>query len=207
MKKIVVAILLLSVCSLFAKNNRYDMKSGIVEYDIIGISQDKNHTINGTSVLYFKDFGNIELIDERVTQQRSGFDIEEERVVHKISKNKLYTVDFNDEMIYSQVLSVDDENPISNIKNRETFNQMGAKFLGNENILGYKCDIWELGEYKIWVYNSVPLKQITNYFGIQQMQIAKNADFNINIKDDKFKLPNFPTRTIDIIINQGEGED
>jgi hypothetical protein len=81
---------------------------------------------------------------------------------------------------------------------------MGAKFLGNENILGYKCDIWELGEYKIWVYNSVPLKQISKSLGVEQMQIAKNANFNIDIKDNKFKLPNFPVKAIDVIITEGE---
>ena len=153
----------------------------------------------------FKDFGNLELFDEIITQKRGSI-VEEERNTYKISKGKIYTADFNDEIIYSQDLSIDDENPIANIKNREAFKEMGAKFLGNENILGYKCDIWELGEYKIWVYNSVPLKQISKSLGVEQMQIAKNANFNIDIKDNKFKLPNFPVKAIDVIIGEGEEE-
>nr|WP_306458748.1 hypothetical protein [Aliarcobacter vitoriensis] len=188
--------------SLFAQTNRYDIKSGIVEYDIVGAMD--NSTMTGTSVLYFKDFGKIELLDERITYKRGNFEDEEERNINKISKDKLYTVDFNDEMIYSQDLQIDKDDPVGNIKNKESFTQMGAKFLGNENILGYKCDIWQLGEYKIWIYNSVPLKQITKSSGNEQMQIAKNANFNIDIKDNKFKLPNFPVKAIDIIISEGE---
>ncbi|WP_418185868.1 hypothetical protein ACNSOS_02855 [Aliarcobacter vitoriensis] len=194
--------LFFSLNSLFAQTNRYDIKSGIVEYDIVGAMD--NSTITGTSVLYFKDFGKIELLDERITYKRGNFEDEEERNINKISKDKLYTVDFNDEMIYSQDLQIDKDDPVGNIKNKESFTQMGAKFLGNENILGYKCDIWQLGEYKIWIYNSVPLKQITKSSGSEQMQIAKNANFNIDIKDNKFKLPNFPVKAIDIIISEGE---
>ena len=190
---------------MFAQNNRYDIKSGIVEYDILGTTNSKDHTFTGSSILYFKDFGNLELFDEIITQKRGSI-VEEERNTYKISKGKIYTADFNDEIIYSQDLSIDDENPIANTKNREAFKEMGAKFLGNENILGYKCDIWELGEYKIWVYNSVPLKQISKSLGVEQMQIAKNANFNIDIKDNKFKLPNFPVKAIDVIIGEGEEE-
>lgn len=196
-------ILLVGSCSLFGQTNRYEIKSGIVEYDILGSTNSKDHTFSGTSTLYFRDFGNLELVDEVIIQKRGSF-VEEERNTYKIVKDKLYSADFNDEIIYSQKLTVDEDNPISNIKNRETFTQMGAKFLGNENVLGYKCDIWELGEYKIWVYNSVPLKQVSTSLGVEQLQIAKNANFNINIKDDKFKLPNFPVKAIEIIINEGE---
>ncbi|MFV7790201.1 hypothetical protein ACNSOP_10885 [Aliarcobacter lanthieri] len=198
----IIIFLFIGLNNLFAQTNRYDMKSGIVEYDILGTTG--NSTITGSSVLYFKDFGKLELVDERLIYKMANFDDEEERNISKISKDKLYTVDFNDEIIYSQDLQIDKENPAENIKNKDSFTQMGAKFLGNENILGYKCDIWQLGEYKIWVYNSVPLKQITKTGDNEQLYIAKNANFNIDIKDNKFKLPNFPVKAIDIIISEGE---
>ncbi|NCB12300.1 MAG: hypothetical protein EOM78_11800, partial [Erysipelotrichia bacterium] len=85
------------------------------------------------------------------------------------------------------------------------FVQMGAKNLGTENILGYKCDVWQLGEDKIWIHNSVPLKLITKSLGITQTQEAKFAVFNVDIKNDKFKLPAFPVKAIEEIIGQ-EGE-
>ena len=40
-EKIAFVILLFSVCNLFAQNNRYDIKSGIVEYDILGTTNSK----------------------------------------------------------------------------------------------------------------------------------------------------------------------
>lgn len=200
-----ITLLVLGFVDLFANSNRYDIKSGIVEYEIVGNIQSENGSrLNGTSKLYFKDFGILELVDEKVVQTNMG-EKEEERTISKIVNNKMLTVDFNDEVIYSQSLALDEENPVQNIKNYESFVQMGAKNLGTENILGYKCDVWQLGEDKIWIHNSVPLKLITKSLGITQIQEAKFAVFNVDIKNDKFKLPTFPVKVIEEIIGQ-EGE-
>ncbi|MFY9089545.1 hypothetical protein [Arcobacter aquimarinus] len=200
-----ITLLVLGFVDLFANSNRYEIKSGIVEYEIVGNIQSENGSrLNGTSKLYFKDFGILELVDEKVVQTNMG-EKEEERTISKIVNNKMLTVDFNDEVIYSQSLALDEENPVQNIKNYESFVQMGAKNLGTENILGYKCDVWQLGEDKIWIHNSVPLKLITKSLGITQIQEAKFAVFNVDIKNDKFKLPAFPVKVIEEIIGQ-EGE-
>lgn len=203
---VVFTLLVLGFVDLFANSNRYDIKSGIVEYEIVGNVQgsESGNTLNGTSKLYFKDFGTLELVDEKIVQTNMG-EKEEERTISKIVNNKMLTVDFNDEVIYSQSLALDEENPVQNIKNYESFVQMGAKNLGTENILGYKCDVWQLGEDKIWIHNSVPLKLITKSLGITQTQEAKFAVFNVDIKNDKFKLPAFPVKAIEEIIGQ-EGE-
>ncbi|QKF78332.1 hypothetical protein [Arcobacter defluvii] len=204
--KYIFIFLLIGLVDLFA-GNRYEIKSGIVEYEIAGNAEgtEKGDTISGTSKLYFKDFGNLELTDERIVQTIMG-EKEEERTVSKIVNDKMLTADFNDEVIYSQKLVLDEENPIQNIKTYDSFIQMGAKNLGTEEILGYKCDIWQLGEDKIWVYKSVPLKQISQSLGIIQIQQAKFAVFNIDIKDDKFKLPPFPIKPIEEIIGDSEAE-
>lgn len=205
--KYILMFLLVDFISLFAAN-RYEVKSGIVEYEILGSaeSMQKGDTISGTSKLYFKDFGNLELSDERIIQTIMG-EKEEERTISKIVNDKLLTVDFNDEVIYSQKLVLDDENPMVNMKNYDAFVQMGAKNLGTEEILGYKCDIWQLGEDKIWVYKSVPLKQVSRSLGMVQIQQAKLAVFNIDIKDDKFKLPSFPVKPIEEIIGSEDSEE
>ena len=73
MRKInfVFLFLLFGFVELFA-GNRYDMKSGIVEYEIVGDNGKANGSINGTSKLVFKDFGAIELVDEKTTQINAG---------------------------------------------------------------------------------------------------------------------------------------
>ena len=195
--------LFLGVVSLFAQTNRYDVKSGMVEYEIIGSGDVMGSptTVSGTSKLYFKDFGNVELSDEIIQQTVDG-DKEEERLVSKIMGENVYTVDFVDEVIYTQKMVLDDDTASLNIKSKEAFISMGAKNLGVEEILGYKCDVWLLGEDKIWVYNSVPLKLISKSLGLVQIQEAKLAVFNIIIKDDKFKLPSYPVKAMDEIIGE-----
>lgn len=206
--KYIFIFLLFGFINLFAETSRYEIKSGMVEYEILGKADgmEKGDTISGTSKLYFKDFGKVELLDEKIVQTIMG-EKEEEHIISKIVSDNLFTVDFNDEVIYSQKLILDEENFMQNIKNYESFVQMGAKNLGKEDILGYKCDVWQLGEDKIWVHKSVPLKLINQSMGIIQIQQAKLAVFNIEIKDDKFKLPNFPVKPIEEIEGEIEGEE
>jgi hypothetical protein len=206
--KYVGIFLMLGVVSLFAQANRYDVKSGMVEYEIMGSGEVMGSatTVSGTGKLYFKDFGNVELTDEKIQQTVLG-DKEEERMISKIMGDKIYTVDFTDEVVYTQKMVIDDENANLNVRNKEAFISMGAKNLGSEEILGYKCDVWQLGEDKIWVYNSVPLKIISKSLGLVQTQVAKLAVFDITIKEDKFKLPPFPIKAMDELIGEPDPDE
>ena len=206
--KYIFGFLLLGATTLFAQTNRYDVKSAIVEYQIAGSGEvmGEKASLSGTSKLYFKNFGDLELSEEKIVQS-SNADEEEEHNITKIVGTKMYNVDFNEKVIYQQEMVQDEENPLLNLKNSDTLTSMGAKKVGSEAILGYKCDIWQLGEDKIWIYNSVPLKFVSKSLGLVQIQEAKLAVFNVDIKDDKFKLPPFPVKAIDDVLNIGpEGE-
>lgn len=206
--KYIFGFLLLGATTLFAQTNRYDVKSAIVEYQIAGSGEvmGEKATLSGTSKLYFKNFGDLELSEEKIVQS-SNADEEEEHNITKIVGTKMYNVDFNEKVIYQQEMVQDEENPLLNLKNGDTLTSMGAKKIGSEAILGYKCDIWQLGEDKIWIYNSVPLKFVSKSLGLVQIQEAKLAVFNVDIKDDKFKLPPFPVKAVDDVLNIGpEGE-
>ncbi len=206
--KYIFGFLLLGMASLFAQTNRYDVKSAIVEYEIAGSGEVMGNkaSLSGTSKLYFKNFGELELSEEKIVQSANG-DEEEEHNITKIVGNKIYNVDFNDKVTYQQEMVFDEENPFLNLKNSDTLISMGAKKIGSESVLGYKCDIWQLGEDKIWIYNTVPLKFISKSLGVVQIQEAKLAVFNVDIKDDKFKLPPFPVKAVDDMLNIGpEGE-
>ena len=206
--KYIFGFLLLGATSLFAQTNRYDVKSAIVEYQIAGSGEvmGEKASLSGTSKLYFKNFGDLELSEEKIVQS-SNADEEEEHNITKIVGTKMYNVDFNEKVIYQQEMVQDEENPLLNLKNSDTLTSMGAKKIGSEAILGYKCDIWQLGEDKIWIYNSVPLKFVSKSLGLVQIQEAKLAVFNVDIKDDKFKLPSFPVKAVDDVLNIGpEGE-
>jgi len=207
--KYIFGFLLFGVVGLFADTNRYDVKSAIVEYAIVGSGDvmGTKATLTGTNKLYFKDFGKVELTDEKIVQEVEG-DSEEEHTVTKIIGNKILNVDFNERVIYQQELIFEDaENAFLNLKNANTLVSLGAKKIGTETILGYKCDIWQLGEDKIWIYNTVPLKFVNKSLGLVQIQEAKLAVFNIDIKDDKFKLPSFPIKAIDDVLTTGGTEE
>lgn len=207
--KYIFGFLLFGMVSLFAETNRYDMKSAIVEYEIVGTGDvmGSKATVTGSSKLYFKDFGRIELSEEKIVQSVDG-DKEEEHNITKIVGNKIFNVDFNEQVIYQQeLLSEDKENPFLNLKNADTLTSMGAKKIGSDSVLGYKCDVWQLGEDRIWIHNTVPLKFINKSLGVVQIQEAKLAVFNVDIKDDKFKLPGYPVRAIDDVLNTGGTEE
>lgn len=200
--KYIFGFLLCGVVSLFAETNRYDIKSAIVEYEIAGGGNvmGSKATVSGSSKLYFKDFGKVELTEEKIVQAVMG-DNEEEHNITKIVGTKIYNVDFNDKVVYQQELVSDEENPLLNLKDAATLTSMGAKKIGSEAILGYKCDIWQLGEDKIWIYNTVPLKFVSKSLDVIQIQEAKLAVFNVDIKDDKFKLPPFPVKAVDDMLS------
>ena len=67
----IFGFLLFGVVSLFADTNRYDVKSAIVEYAIVGSGDvmGTKATLTGTNKLYFKDFGKVELTDEKIVQE------------------------------------------------------------------------------------------------------------------------------------------
>ena len=206
MKKILITLTFLT-SFLFAEAQRYDVKSAIVEYEIkgTGVVMGAKAFIKGTSSLYFKDYGNTEYNEENIVQVIMG-EKEEEHTISKIVANKVYTVDFEDEVIYEQKILLDDNNnPILNMKDKDLLS-MGAKKVGSEVILGYKCDVWELGEDKISVYKSIPLKIVSVSMGITQIQEAKIANFDIKIDENKFKLPPYPIKTVDEILKDGDSE-
>lgn len=192
----IVIFLMLIIVEIFAQSNRYEVKSAVVEYKITGggTIMGVESSLKGVGSLYFKNFGALEYSMEKSIQKVMG-ESEEAYNVSKIVDDKIYSVDFEDNIIYEQNLIMDEE--LLNIKNEKNLSSMGAKKTGKINILGYECDVWELGEEKISVYKTVPLKIEIASMGVLQVQEATSAKFDIEISDEKFKLPNFPIKKVD----------
>ena len=91
----IFGFLLFGMVSLLAETNRYDVKSAIIEYEIVGAGDimGSKATVTGSSKLYFKDFGKMELNEEKIVQAVDG-DKEEEHNITKIAGNKIFNVDF-----------------------------------------------------------------------------------------------------------------
>lgn len=205
MYKKVILSFFVSASFLLAQEKAYDVKSAIIEFNIVAEDSASKDYSKGKTKLYFKDFGTLELSDSTM-MQRYFNDIEEERVVTKIENSKMYTVDFENEVIFSSNLAFDEEGSSRLILNKENLTNMGAKFVGIEKILGYDCEVWQLGDDRIWSYKGVALKQISKSSSGMKIVEAKIANFNIDIKDDKFKLPKYPVKQMDEMISNVEEE-
>lgn len=205
MYKKVILSFFVSASFLFAQEKAYDVRSAIVEYHIVAeVGASKDYS-KGKSKLYFKDFGSLELNDSTMLQRYFN-ELEEERVITKIEKSKMYTVDFDNEEILSSNLAFDEEGSSRFVLNKENLTNMGAKFVGIEKVLGYDCEVWQLGDDRIWSYKGVALKQISKSLSGMKIIEAKLANFNIDINNDKFKLPNFPIIQMDEMISNIEEE-
>jgi len=197
MKKISLLILLVfGLVSLFADMKRYEVKSAQIEYivsgsgNIMGIPT----KIDGISYLIFKDYGNIEITHDKFTQDIMG-EKEITEDITKLDSGIVYSVNLEDKVIYKQKIPLDSNDPALSLKGKKSLQALGGKKIGNEKILNYNCEIWELSGIKMWMYKSVPLKTETNTMGIIQTQTAKKVEFNSSVSDDMFKLPNYPIKT------------
>lgn len=197
MRKLAILIILIfSVSSLFAQMKRYEIKSGHIEYEITGSGNMMGMTtkITGKSSLLFKDYGSLELSHEKIIQNIMGQNEVTEDIT-KFDNNIVYSVNLEDKVIYKQEIPLDSDDPALSLKGKKSLIALGGKKIGNENLLGFNCEIWELSGIKMWMYKSVPLKTEATTMGMKQILMAKSVKFDISIDDDKFKLPDYPIKT------------
>lgn len=185
------------VLSSNASMKRYEVKSGQVEYETVGEGSMMGMPtkMSGKSTVIFKDYGAVELMHDKTTQTIMG-QKEVEEDITKFDNGVVYSVDNEEKVIFKQQVPVDSKDPMLIEKGKKSLEAIGGKIIGTDKIAGFKCNVWQLQGYKMCVYKAVPLKMETTVMGIKQTQIAKSAKFNISISDDKFKLPNYPIKTM-----------
>ncbi|MCT4582208.1 MAG: hypothetical protein N4A35_12420 [Flavobacteriales bacterium] len=184
---------------------RYEIKSGSVQYESIIEGKVFGATVKGagTGTLYFKDWGAVELVEEKESRttvtKLFGKASSQEETIHNLSKldhGKAFYVDFEKKEIRSQndfamesIQSVG--NGDANQFGKEMFTSMGGEKIGEEDILGFKCEIWSLMGTKQWLYKGVVLKIEASIMGVKTTKIAVSAEFNKSIDEHYFELPNF----------------
>jgi hypothetical protein len=80
--------------------------------------------------------------------------------------------------------------------------EMGGKKIGEEKVLGYNCEVWELMQSKIWLHKGILLKQEANIMGTKHTTVATSVKFNVSISDKEFKLPDYPRKTMDQMMQE-----
>jgi hypothetical protein len=190
---------------------RYDVASGIIKYKTMMKMGSAGMEIitKGTRVIKFKDYGIKELRDETTTTTQKIFGKTTKETNHQLSlmdNGKTYGVDFKAKAIYEM------DNIAGNIAGAmgnnmknigfEMMKKMGAKKIGTDEVLGYKCDVWDLKGIKQCIYKGVTLKLTTNMGGAKVEDVAIEAKFDIDIPDSEFKLPNYPKKDIGKMMEQ-----
>lgn len=205
-----IGVLLLGVfaLTLFADGKRYEIKSGIIEYSISGGGSMLGVTSKeeGTMKLSFKEYGNLERQEEHSTSTTMG-QTDKTDDLRILKDGNFYVVDHEEKVIVEhspealKQMAGEDMTQMG----KEMMEKMGGKQIGEEKILGYNCEIWELMGAKTWIYKGVPLKTEANIMGFNHTQVATSAKFDVSVPDSAFDLPKYETKTLNEIIEEESG--
>ncbi len=189
---IIFATLLLLINSLSAQTKefrRYSMKSGVVKYEISGMQ-------NGTAELFFDDFGMREATYENAVIEMYGIK-QESKSINYLQGYWQYNIDqisnsatkTKNTILESIVENSEDGDLV--VIGQEMFISMGGKLIGEEDVIGKPCEIWELKSMgtKVWVWENVPLKTETNMMGISILRIATSVEKNADVQASKLEIP------------------
>lgn len=176
----------------------YGVKSGIIKYKIT-ITNDElasNLVGYGTGTLFFDIWGNKEIKEEEITKTIGSYDNQQNTKSHQLIKEDnltTYNVDFNHKIILKTVDSVKDIYKQTN-NHKNILTQYGGIKLNNEIINGYNCEVWSINGTKQWLYKGIPLKSQVKIMGIVTTKETISANFNVDLHDEIFDLPNYPIK-------------
>ncbi len=203
------------------KLKRYEAKSGIIQYKmtINGNVMGSQITGSGTESLYFKDWGNLELVEEKSTTTtktnifgQKNTETTQAHTMSKLDNGESYHVDFDKQQIFlRRDMAMDLTKTYAggdvNKTGKEMLEGMGGKVVGTEKFLGYNCEIWEIMGAKQWMHKGAVLKLEMTVMGIVTIKEATSAKFNVSVSDSNFKLPDFPIIKEEGYMDNEEYED
>ncbi len=179
------------------KMKRYDVKSGIIEYKISTEGSVMGFKISGegTKKVIFKDWGAVELVEERKTEDNMGQKSETHNL-NKFDNGYTYTVNFEQKKIYKGNQKGMFNTFITTHENmaeagKSMLESMGGKKVGEEKIQSYECKIWEIMGQKVWLYKGLSLRVEVDVMGIKTIEEATQINLNCPVRSEDLKLPNF----------------
>jgi hypothetical protein len=191
-------ITLAMMSSLCAQPQRYEVKSGAIEYTITRSGNMMGVIVNGKgkAKAIFKAWGNVELYSEESEMTTMGR-IEHEREMTKIDHGKLFVVDFEQRVIYEYTPEMLKNSEYQEFAKtgKEMIESMGGKKIGEEKILGYLCEVWEMAPVKLWLYKGIMLKSEAEIMGVKHTTIATKIDLDVSVSESDLKLPDFPIKS------------
>ncbi len=186
---------------------KYEIESGKITYKITGSTDMMGMKIKtiGKKRVIFDDYGVQNLSEEsQVSKQTMGGESKttKSHAMVYMKGSMLYQTDFDAKRITRMQNPAAAMMMMSGGKNAQQTGEammksMGGKKSGTDKVLGYTCDVWELMGTKQCIYKGIPLKVESNIMGVKNTEIATEANFDISISKDDFKLPDFPVYSMD----------
>jgi hypothetical protein len=190
MKRIAVLIVLIFafVANLRAGDyKRYAKKSGIVKYELSGNSE-------GTSIVYWDDWGQKEFKIENTETTVLGFTTKEKKRT-LILGEFIYTWNDKEDVVYKAESPIANHLNNSNMTTKEandkSLRSIGYKEIGTETVNGKKCTVYEGLGGKLWAWEKyqIPVKVDVNILGINIVSTAVKFDLDAKIDQNIFALP------------------
>ena len=172
---------------------RYDVKSGIVKYNI------QADMMEGTETLYFDDYGRTEAKYTDIQMNVPGMPpgMAEQQQLTIMRDGYLYNID----------RKTNEGTKVEDTISKQMMEEMGKKDMkevgdfamkaldgiekGEDTVAGYDCDLWLLQALSSTncVYKGVSLRAETNVNGLNMLFEAESAEFDINVPKEKLEVP------------------
>jgi len=197
MKKIITLVLVIfSNILLFSQtdndsNKRYYIESAIIKYKYSG-------NTTGTEEIQFDKWGEREYqrLNAVTTTKFFGIkNVQKENTLNILDGDYSYSIDMNNKTgVKTLNAGITTVSKISGDKSPRQFGEemlkrMGGKIIGEEKILGKKCDIWKALGVKVWLWKGLPLKVSSKMLGIKRYSEATEIKVDVKIDDSMFKVP------------------
>lgn len=190
------------------ETKRYEIKSAKIEYELKSSGDMMGGMVKietlGKKRLLFDNYGMRELTEENKVSKNTTMGQTKVNKVHTLKYMNgavLYSTNFKKKKIMRM------QNPMSKMgglfggdlskKGEEMLKSIGGKKIGTDTVAGIGCDVWDLSGIKQCLYKGIPLKVESNIMGLKSVEIATKAEFDLSLKSDDFKLPNYPIYQFD----------
>ncbi len=159
----------------------YPDKSACIEYAYTG-------STTGTETWYMDNNGKLTARYSELTTKSFGSTSKTSQVT--IQRDSVfYTINLLNKTGVKQTVHYDQKDLDKWSKNsQEAWTDMGFKKIGEEDILGKHCEIWEGMSTKSWIWKNYVLKTVSDLFDKTTIE-AKKIETGIAVDRSKFEVP------------------
>ena len=201
MKNIIkISIITLMAINMLQAEAHYEVKSAKIELEITSTQTVGSISTKeiGKKRIVIDNYGELEL-EETNSIKKSTVSgkttVDKHHYITYLNGPIMYAADFNKKSMtrrtgYMGVL-FGTKKYKGSVENMLKLQKM--KKIGTDKVAGQTCDVWQLGEMtKICFYKGLPLREETTLMGMKRVVVATKAEFDIELKKEDFKLPNYP---------------